>query len=81
MFLKLDVTWLTLLKANCPGILEALNSLLSNSSRIIVIVIIYLNYKWVLPGGSGTAIRHKKTPWSGSASELYRPNDRRLSAE
>jgi hypothetical protein len=24
---------------------------------------------------------HKKTPWSESASELYRPSDRRLSAK
>jgi hypothetical protein len=26
-------------------------------------------------------LRKKKTPWSESASELYRPSDRRLSAK
>jgi hypothetical protein len=30
---------------------------------------------------SGPMIEVKKTPWSESASELYRPSDRRLSAK
>jgi hypothetical protein len=30
---------------------------------------------------SHTRTRKKKTPWSESASELYRPSDRRLSAK
>jgi hypothetical protein len=35
-----------------------------------------------LSGGSGNTIRHnQKNPWSESARELYRPNDRRLSAK
>jgi hypothetical protein len=43
---------------------------------------ILFNCKCVFtPSGSGTTIRHKQTPWSESASELYRPSDRRLSAK
>jgi hypothetical protein len=30
---------------------------------------------------NGDHLAYKKTPWSESASELYRPSDRRLSAK
>jgi hypothetical protein len=42
-----------------------------------------LQYRLSSPGSPFHAVRStkKKTPWSESASELYRPSDRRLSAK
>jgi hypothetical protein len=53
------------------------------------IIIIQINCKWVLTGGSITTIDHnthkkniknKQPQWPESASELYRPSDHRLLA-
>jgi hypothetical protein len=40
-----------------------------------------LEFACAVEMGSGGMAIHKKTPWPQSASELYRPSDRRLSAK
>jgi hypothetical protein len=62
------------------GILQRLNSASATSCNILW-HLMFISYLIIACYVASIGDKEKKTPWSESASELYRPNDRRLSAK